>query len=242
MSATEAREAEVVERSVESRLVLAFTVGAQIVAERLPDGWRGQPLGPGPSAGANLLLVLADRHLVEPVGENAGFATHSNLLAVVALPARGSRKGDEGLIIASGISRAAGAPGPYGVFACGDGTMSRSLRASCNGVGLIEERWTFSALQGDSLVVEVSYALSTPIRTPISTHAYSSADPSFMRTYRGEQGSLLLRSPILEAERIKSHRIEASGPDLSGIFTGAHSLVSVTAVPWLIRHAELSSK
>ena len=49
--------------NIESRVVLALKVDDAAVTAQLPEGWKALTLPQGPFAGANLIVLLSDRHL-----------------------------------------------------------------------------------------------------------------------------------------------------------------------------------
>ena len=60
---TSARAETFVGSNVDSRVILAFHVNESAAQAWLPDGWMIESFSKGPLVGANLLVVLVDRHL-----------------------------------------------------------------------------------------------------------------------------------------------------------------------------------
>ena len=67
---TSARAETFIGSNVDSRVILAFHVNENAAQAWLPDGWMMAPFSKGPLAGANLLVVLVDRHLARDAEGN----------------------------------------------------------------------------------------------------------------------------------------------------------------------------
>lgn len=228
------------ELNVESRISLAFTAHPEAVAALLPPGWQSNAFAAGPSRGANLLLILSDRQLVQD-GNGAPLPGQAiNLLAVAAVPARHAETGAQGVMIVHGLSaQPEGAPGPYDVFSAAEATAERTLRAGAGDTRTGDEQWHFAGADGTVLELRMRHTRGVPVRSQTETRAYSRIRPDFSRIYRADQGSFVLRSSVDGTDSVADWRFRATGPQLGTLFDGSEQLVSVTAIPWLVRQVFL---
>ena len=224
------------ELNVETRLLLTFALPDAALAGFLPAGWQSNPAPQGPAKDANLLLVLADRLIVQDASSAPLPGQSPNQLAVVAIPAKSEH--GAGLVIAYGLSaEAGGAPGPYRVFAPATFTLDRRSR---NGGQNCEESWNVAGADGEKISLSTRYRRGPVLRSSTETRAYSGADPSFCRIYLADQGADPLQLGGTPGERLDSFELTCEGPRLSQLSDRSTRLLSVISVPWTVRRAFLA--
>ncbi len=236
-SAAESAAQRLAQRNVSARTHLAFEVSDAAVQPLLPDGWRISPVQAGPSRGANLILVLLDRMIIQDAEGKPIPGESSNHVAVLVVPARHAGTGAAGPMIVDGFSaKPEGVPGAYGNFVLADGRLERTLRAGPGGARENEERWSYATGDGERLEVRLRYAPATPVRSSDETRNYSSAMPTgFYRLYRSDQGVDLLHSATTGVDRVSEFGFTAAGPRLDAVFDGSERLISVVSIPWQVR-------
>lgn len=226
------------ELNAEARVILGFILSEKVIKAELPEGWEASPAVEGPSKGANLLVIFADRHLVQNAD---GTEKTANQLAVLAIPAKHAKTGRQGVIIAFGLSGSEnGAPGPYGVFDRAKASIERTLRSMPGGEREAIEEWEFVGENGDILSLTVQYKRGVPIRSDNVTRAYSAKNPSFYRIYIADQGADVLRNNSVDVGLISGPEFRAHGPRLNALFKGSEQrAISVISIPWTVRRAYL---
>jgi hypothetical protein len=228
------------ELNVEARTVLAFSVEEAVVNDLLPVGWKATPAQAGPSAGANVNLIFADRLLVQNADGTPVQGQATNQLAVVAVPAQHVDSGARGVVIASGLSaRDEGAPGPYEVFSKAEVSVERVLSSGAGETREAAERWNFAGGDGEQFQLRLRYVRGVPTRSETETRAYSRKKPGFYRIYRADQGADVLRSSATNVDAISEFEFNAQGLRISSLFNGSERLISVISIPWTVRRAFL---
>ncbi len=227
------------ERTVETRLSLAFRVDDAALRPLLPPGFVPAPATAGPNRGANFRLDLVERLLVATASDNrpAGPGRAFELLAVI--PAREASGTGAGAVVAWSVTRPEFVPGPYRNATAG--TVQATRKATADGTGALglNEEWRVAAPDGSRLSLTLVADRATPTRAVFTSTTFSGTVPGLSRLYQTDQGSDVLRAQG-QPDRITSLELEATGPrfDLLGP-APLDRLVSVTAIPWLVRTASL---
>lgn len=228
------------ELNVEARILLACQVREAVLERLLPAGWKATPAESGPSQGANLNVILADRQLVQDAGGKPVSGHATNHLVVIAVPAQHPEMGARGVMIVVGLSaRPEGAPGPYGVFLPAAANVNRILSSGPGETREAKEEWSFASGDGERLSLRLRYTRGVPTRSETQTRAYSVKDPTFYRIYRADQGADVLRSAAAGKDAISELDFSADGPRLGALFDGSERLVGVISIPWTVRRAFL---
>lgn len=229
------------ELNAETRVILGFILSEEVIKGELPEGWEANPAIEGPSKGANLLVIFADRHLVQ----NAeGTEKTANQLVVLAIPAKHVETGRQGVVITFGLSGSEkGAPGPYKVFDRAKASIERTLRSIPEGEREAVEQWEFVGENGDILSLSVQYKRGVPTRSDNVTRAFSAKNPKFYRIYIADQGADVLRNNSSDVSLVSDPDFRAEGPRLGKLFKGSERCaVSVISIPWTVRRAYLPEK
>lgn len=220
--------------NIESRVVLAFKVDDAAATALLPDGWKALTLPQGPFAGANLVVLLADRHLgLDPDGQPTDpFASRYAAFVVygVAPETKGPR---------TFVARTYETPPVQGVY--GNAVGAKVSRAfSLTGEGSAprhaDEAWLVEAENGDRIAVELNYHQGRPGWSSGESMPYSAATPEFHRIYRFDQLADLAMSAGLGRDLNGEVELEISIPSL---FDGTEELRAITVIPVYIRRVSL---
>lgn len=226
------------ELNVEARTVLAFFIDEELIgaAQLLPQGWVAAAPGGGPFKGANLLIIVSDRLLIQDKESKPLTGQETNQLAVVAVLAQQVEGTEKGVVISFGLSaKTQAAPGPYEVFEPAEASVKKAILVK-DGDATTEEEWHFKSAAQNLLSLQLTYTRGTPVRDRDAvTRAYSLAKPDFYRVYHADQGADLLHSHTSGVNRISRINYQITGPRLDKLFNGAEKLLSVVSQPWTVR-------
>lgn len=229
-----ARAEEVAERRVESRVELAFAAPEAAVQALLPSGWQLAPVARGPSAAANLRLVLAEQVLGLD-GNGRALGTGQAWDVALLVPAR-SPRGTPAEVLALVMTPVGNTPGPYGVAEPADVVAERVVRAAPDGSARQVEHW-FARGDAGRLTLWLVADRAVPVREQVARLVVSARGDAVRRSYRGEEARDVLRGAGQPEDRVLDFVLVAEGPVLGPLFDGTERLVSVTAIPWAERSA-----
>ncbi|TGD96307.1 hypothetical protein [Methylobacterium nonmethylotrophicum] len=214
----------------ETRTVLTFKVGDEVVQKLLPDGWTLAPIAQGPAKGANLAVVFSERlATVDQDGKAAGGEEASVILSI---PAKNGAESAFAIIEAYGDAETA--PGFYKAGKPATVTAERSLRVA-NLKGTIEETWSVAGNGGERISFQIGYERLQPSRAQFDSRNVSAVDGRVRRTYRIDQGTVVLVSAANGVDKAKGLTFKATGGLLGRLFDGSHQLVSAVSLPWYSR-------
>ncbi|KMO20301.1 hypothetical protein SQ03_06185 [Methylobacterium platani JCM 14648] len=216
--------------AAETRTVLTFKVGDDVVQKLLPEGWTVAPIAQGPAKGANLSIVFAERlATVDPSGKAAGGEEATVILSVPA------RKADEtAFAIVAAYSDAATAPGFYKVGKPAKVSLERAVRVT-NLSGKVEETWSVAGEAGERIDFRIGYERLQPGRAQFDSRNVSAADGQVRRTYRIDQGLVVLASTPNGVDKTTGLTFRATGGLPGTLFDGSQQLVSAVSLPWYSR-------
>ncbi|WP_208642286.1 hypothetical protein [Methylobacterium terrae] len=216
--------------AVETRTVLTFKVRDDVVQKLLPEGWTLAPVAQGPAKGANLSIVFAERlATIDQGGKPVGGEEATVILSV---PARNAAETAFAIVEAYGDGETA--PGFYKVGKPAKVTVERTLRAT-NLKGSVEETWSVAGEGGEQIAFQIGYERSQPSRVQADSRNVSAVDGRVRRTYRIDQGLVVLASAPNGVDKARGLTFRASGGLLGKIFDGSQQLVSAVSLPWYSR-------
>ncbi len=218
--------------NIDFRTLIFLQAPDASVQNALPEGWEISPPPKGPFKDFNLVLVLIDGISAldadaKPVPPFKG--------VVIAVPARETGKDNRGVMVVSGIASAGSMPGAYGVYKAGQVEIFRQKRISSEEESVSEEKWAATSADKNSISVHLKYEHGASRQSDIKTKAHSGAKPEFFRVYRGKQVTELLRSTVLDVNKILDIEVSASGPAIQAMFDGTEKLVGVLSIPSYVR-------
>jgi hypothetical protein len=143
-----------------------------------------------------------------------------------------------GAVIPLVLTRPEFVPGPYHTAVAAEITADRALRAGPDGTTILKEDWSATLADGSQLAVQLSSLRGTPVRQTTTTRTYSGAVAGMYRIYQTDQGVDVMRG-VGVADRVQNVTVRAGGPRFAMLFDGSQQLISVTAIPWLVRTASL---
>lgn len=137
----------------QARTLLWFDISDDLAVSLIPAGWVSAPIPAGPSAGADLVLILIESHLSADAEGQPG-TPPTNLFAVLSMPMRNEASGQAGNLILGGyVNDPAGAPGYYGNYLPGSIALTRSVNVGDTAEPRLTEAWIVTGRDGASLEV-----------------------------------------------------------------------------------------
>ena len=220
--------------NIESRVVLALKVDDAAVTAQLPEGWKALTLPQGPFAGANLIVLLSDRHLgLDPDGAPID-PYSSRYAALVAYGVSPDTKGPRMFVFRT--YETPPLAGIYGNAVAATITRGSSLAGEGNGPRKRSEAWQVEAANGDRISLQLDDRQSRPSWSSGEAMPFSAASPDFHRIYRYDQLADLAMSDGLGRQLDGEVRFDASVPAL---LDGSEELKAVTVIPVYIRKVSL---
>jgi hypothetical protein len=223
--------------NVDSRMVLAFQVNEAAAQAWLPEGWTLTSFSKGPLAGANLLLVLVDRHLARDAEGNP--ATPSTLRGA-ALVSLASRDGSDET--RAYVTRIYATPPDYDPYANAI-TARIGRNATLDGAGdaprVRKEVWAVKPNGGGEMIFALSYEVGTPSWSKSEALPYSNTNPDFHRIYRYGQLTDLVMSVPAEKALAGEASFATTIPEIAPMFDGNERMIGVIAVPVYVREVFL---
>lgn len=234
MFATTALSETLLWSTVESRMILGIQADATAVQSRMPEGWKAITLPQGPLAGANILLVFMDRHLIlDPDGKPQ--QPSSNLVA--ALMSYGVSKDVEG--VRSFITRTFEIEpvlNPHGNSVPVTLTREAGKAVSSENKTTRTEEWQLAPLDGGALDFSISYTAGPLGWTEGGkSQPYTNAMPDVYWIYDYDQAAELVMNTTLGKPLAGEVSLANSIPELEDVFDGTEKLVAIVNIPIYIR-------
>ncbi len=223
--------------NVDVRLGIALKAPEAAVLKLIPDGWEMNSPTTGPGQGMNLSLTLLEQVSSQDAQGNAIDPIRG---VAVGIPVR--RKGTDvtGNMVVAGLFTPKGVPGAYGVYVPANVEVERKQRSDGDGKTLIEERWIFKGVDGDTLEAQIQYARGATTRAKTESKVFSGARPDFYRIYRVDAVSDVARSAATGVDRVSAIALKVSGKKLAALFDGTEKIVSITSIPSYSRQVFLT--
>lgn len=220
--------------TVESRVLLGFKANDAAVTGLLPEGWTAITLPRGPVGGANLLLVLMDKHAVlDAEGQPANAAVGPN----AAFVAYGRKEGVEGVrTFVTRVYEGAPIEDPYGNSVAANIERVAGHFDAGGTVRRQSENWTVQLAAGGSLTLELEAAIGRfNWAAGSESRPYSSANPDFYRIYRFDQLAGLAMNAAMGVELKGAVDFASDDPAMAEVFDGSEALVAIITVPSVVR-------
>ncbi|WP_141688112.1 hypothetical protein [Bradyrhizobium paxllaeri] len=223
----------------EVRTVLSFKVTESALQKFVPAGWQSNPVGSGPSKGANVLLVLIDAITIQ--GPDGKPEATGQGAVLVFLAKKTGTEATAPMVFAGFVSNAGNVPGAYGAFELAKATVARTTRTDPEGRSSAEESWDFSANDNAGVSVQLQFGHAPTARTKVEARIYSAKMPDFYRIYRIEQAIDVVRSSETGVDRVQKVAFKIKGSNIAPLFDGSEKLVSIASIPWYTRQVSLPS-
>jgi hypothetical protein len=238
--ATRASAETLVESNMDSRVVVALRAPRQSAVQSwLPAPWKVEPIGSGPSATANVLMVFIERILSQDPAGKPIPGGNSRAVAVV-VPARNPDTGEASTFVIRVFSTApAGIPGPYKNAVPAAVTHQQSSKSEGAESIAGEEAWEMTEGDGKAVELRFAYQRGAATRVTTSVDVRSAVDPTIHRIYRLDQGVDVLKSGPAGVERVRNLQFRVTAPALTSVLDGSERVVSISMLPWYIRQVFL---
>lgn len=230
-----------VESDVERRVQIAFSVAPGKVQRFLPPSWEAACMPPGPSDGANLLIVFRNRlYTVYHDGDGKAQLGEQDRGIVVLVVARRADDGEVGLwVVRSLAASPRSIPGPYRNSKPARVHMEQRLASDEASGGLGIESWNVRDQADLGLMMYLHYRAGMPIQSTSQMTMRGGPDPAFRRIYRTDKGADIVRSQPMAINRVEEFRFSSTIEEFAEVFDGNEKLVSIAVEPWYIRQVLL---
>ncbi len=234
--ATRASAETFVESNMDSRVVVALRAPRQSAVQTwLPAPWKVDPIGSGPSATANVLMVFIERILSQDADGKTIPGGNSRAVAVV-VPARNPETSEASAFVIRVFAGAPGAvPGPYKNSVPATVTHQQSSKSEGADTITGEEAWEMRESDGKSIELRFVYDRGPAVRIKSETNVRSAVDPTIHRIYRLDQGVDVLKSGPAGVEHVRNLQFRINVPALASVLDGSERVVSISMLPWYIR-------
>jgi hypothetical protein len=219
------------------RIYVAFSVDQKAVQEWLPDAWKVVSLSKGPFKGANLLVILDDKFIIQD-GEGKLDKEGTYCIAVLVSPGINTKTKKFDFFVTR-IYWPYNDSGPYknGVNA----TVHReaTIKDVASKSGVSSEVWKVQDKDGSILEFRMEYKRSVPKRTKSEFMVHSSVEPNFYRIYRDDWANELVKSIPAGIDRVQNYKFSSTISELRKLFDGSEKLIGITVNPCRVRQVFL---
>lgn len=223
--------------NIDSRLVLAFAADGDAVQAMMPDGWTSVSIPRGAMAGANMIVLLIDRHLAMDAEGNPLDPPHTRSSALVAPGTHPDVEGARLFVLRQYEMGSEG--GAYGTTIPAAISRTATLEGPADGPRMHRESWVFAPATGGAIEVSLSYTVGTPGWGPGTLRPYSPIDTDFNRIYRYDQLADVAMSAELGRDLDGELSFKTTIDDLAGVFDGSEQVRAVISVPVYAREVSL---
>jgi len=226
-----------VESDFERRVQIAFSVAPGKVHTFLPRSWNAASMPPGPSEGANLLIVFRNRlHTVYHDGVGKAELGEQDRGIVVLVLGRHAESGEVGLwVVRSLAASPRSIPGPYRNSKPATVDMEQRIASGEAGDGLGIESWRVRDETGHELTMLLHYRVGMPVQSTSHMTIRGGPDPAFRRIYHADKGADVVRSLPMASDRVEEFRFRSTLEEFAEVFDGNENLVSIAVEPWYMR-------
>ncbi|MFD0980789.1 hypothetical protein [Tropicimonas aquimaris] len=220
--------------NAESRVVLGLAVPPEAARAWLPEGWAPLTLPRGPYGGANLIVVLLDRHLQLDATEAA---TAPSALRAVVFASFAVKQGEERpRLFVTRVYSTAAEFNPYGVALGAEISREMNLAAGEDGMPVRSERWRVAPAAGGTLALDLSHAVGKQVWTTGESRIHSAVDPEMSRLYRYEQVDDMAMSEAMQMPLKGAVALDWALPEFEAVFDGTETLKTIVSRPhYLVR-------
>lgn len=221
--------------TIATQTVLHFAVRSTALQSRLPLPWQASPVASGASRGANLALILNDALLNQDPDGNPLPDVVSRYIGF-SIPARHPETGEEaGFNFRILTSHPKAVPGKYKTSRLGH-VLREYYSKGTESDATVTERFRFRDPAGGSVELQLQYRRGVPSRVASQGNVRSAMDPNILRVYRVHQLMDVVRSVPQGIDRVLSYQLRVTIAEFGDLFDGSEELVSITVVPWYVRH------
>ncbi|MCG6885449.1 MAG: hypothetical protein LJE62_16995, partial [Silicimonas sp.] len=218
--------------NVDSRVIVAMQFDEDAVQQYLPEGWTLMAFPGGAVAGANSLLIFADRFLA--MGADGKPSDPPTYRAVAMASLAKSSTSDEVRTFVTKVFSTDERVDPYGNASLAQISRRAGVESSGSDEPRLSEDWVLKA-GGGELSLSLSYTSGPLSWTGRESQSFSNVDPSIHHINRFEQLSDLAMSAPLGKALNGDMTIESDIPELESLFGGQEQTIAVIVIPMYTR-------
>jgi hypothetical protein len=226
-----------VDRNYDTRVMVGFKVVEKAAQAWLPDGWSVAPIGRGPLAGSNLLIIFIDHYLsLDPEGKPSAIPHFRDVVLVT--PAK-LATADKTRLYVTRIYVTDSSLNSYKNSVGAEISRASTLSAEGNAAASGSEEWSVKTSDGGTLSFRWKYTGGTPSYAEGESFPYSNVEPDFHRIYRFKQLTDLVMSVPAKVARATENEFSITIPELSSMFDGSEELIGIINIPFYLRRTYL---
>jgi hypothetical protein len=219
----------------ENRIVLALRVSPAAAQAWLPAPWQVEPIGSGPSRGANLLVVFHTPWLIQDAAGKPTAAPIDRRVAI-EVPAKHPQTGETTeFVVRVYHANPNAAPGFYRVSVPVTVREEQAVKGSGVEPPTGTETWDVRDASGGLLEFRLEYQGGVPTRVKAEASPHSAVDPKLFQIYRIDHGLDVVKSVPDGINRVRQYTLRVTMSELRRLFDGTEQLVSASLLPWYIR-------
>ena len=228
-----------VQSNVDSRTIVALQVSTPALQKWLPKGWLINTAAQGPFKDANLLVIFMDRpYAVDASGKPS--STGNERFVVLVVPVANPKSDKPTYMVIGGYStNPKEIPGPYKNFVKASIRRVQTFEGNDMEFGMGDDAWTVQIGGTGTIELRFRHQRSTPARSKVEQHIYSSIDPGFFRIYRVDNTMDLIKSVPISVDRLQNYQFNVKVPELQDMFDGNEKFVALVAQPLYARQVFL---
>lgn len=221
-----------------NRITLGYRVKPEALQTWLPAPWQLNPLGSGPSKGANFLVLFFDRVRDEDPEGKPKYSGTSPVVLFIA-PAKHPETGQTASVILGGFaSNPAYAPGPYKNFRAATIRVEHTIKSHELDAEEVADVWEVrdaTGAGGLELRLQSLRQVGTRTRTKGESNLFSAKDPTVWRIYKFDAATDVVKSVPEGIDRAKTYTFRLTAPEYAKLFDGLEQLIGISATPWYVR-------
>ena len=221
--------------TIATQTVLQFTVSSAGLQSRLPLPWQAVPAASGPSRGSNLAVVFNDA-LLNQDAEGSPTPDAVSRYVGFSIPARHPETGEDvSFNFRTLTAHPKAVPGRYKTSRLGH-IIREFYSKGTESDATVTERFRFRDPAGGSIELQLQYRRGLPSHVASQGSVRSAVDANILRIYRIHQLMDVVRSVPQGIDRVLSYQLRVAVPEFGDLFDKSEELVSITVVPWYVRH------
>ena len=218
--------------NVDSRVLVAMQFDANTVQAMMPDGWTLFPFPGGALAGANSLLIFADRYLGMDAEGKPNDPASYRAIAMASLGK--SATTDEVRTFVTRVYATVDGNDPYGNARPANISRRAGVESTDSAQPKFTEDWSLHA-DGGEMSFSLSYTAGPLSWGARESQSYSNVDSNIHHLNRFEQLSDLAMSAPLGKALDGELELSSSIPELAALFDGKESTIAVIVIPMYVR-------
>jgi hypothetical protein len=237
LPATQAQAETLNESTIMYRIYVAYSVDQNAAQAWLPAPWKAVSIPKGPFKGANLYILFNDKLVTQ---DSEGKPDKGGTYCNVGLVAFGkNQQTGKVRVFVIRVYWPYDDPSVYRNAAKAAVSREATIKDSTSESGSGSEVWKVQDSSGGIMEFRMDYQRSGPKRIKREMKVYSSVEPGFIRIYRDDYASDLVKSIPLGMDKVKNYHFRTTISELRKMFNGSEKLVGISVNPCRVRQAFL---